>query len=111
MFVARSWKTTPRSASSPSANAMPGACWRSCVAFALAAAPGVAAQAPALEHFTVVVDGPPLALWARRPPSPVGTILLLHGRTWSALPDFDLQVPGESRSILANLAARHYAAY
>jgi pimeloyl-ACP methyl ester carboxylesterase len=77
----------------------------------LVGAPAVAAQAPVLEHFTVVADGHPLALWARRPASPKGTILLIHGRTWSALPDFDLQVPGESRSVLANLAARGYAAY
>ncbi len=81
------------------------------VTLALAGAPAVAAQAPALEHFTVVADGHPLALWARRPANPKGTILLIHGRTWSALPDFDLQVPGESRSVLANLAARGYAAY
>ena len=72
---------------------------------------GIAAQAPALERFTVTADGHPLALWARRPANPKGVILLLHGRTWSALPDFDLQVTGESRSVLANLAARGYAAY
>jgi len=70
-----------------------------------------AAQAPPLEHFTVTVDGHPLAVWSRRPATPKGAILLVHGRTWSGLPDFDLQVPGESRSVLANLAARGYAAY
>ena len=84
---------------------------RLCLLLALGAAPAAAAQAPALEHFTVVADGHPLALWARRPANPRGAILLLHGRTWSALPDFDLQVPGESRSVLAGLAARGYAAY
>jgi pimeloyl-ACP methyl ester carboxylesterase len=84
---------------------------RLCLALVLAGSSAVAAQAPTLEHFTVVADGHPLALWARRPASPKGTILLIHGRTWSALPDFDLQVPGESRSVLANLAARGYAAY
>ena len=71
----------------------------------------LSAQAPALEHFTVTADGHPLAVWARRPATPRGAILLVHGRTWSGLPDFDLQVPGESRSVLANLAARGYAAY
>ena len=71
----------------------------------------VTAQAPSLEHFTVFADGHPLAVWARRPAAPKGAILLVHGRTWSGLPDFDLQVPGESRSVLANLAARGYAAY
>jgi pimeloyl-ACP methyl ester carboxylesterase len=64
-----------------------------------------------LEHFTVTVEGEPLALWARRPNAPRGTILLIHGRTWSALPDFDLQVPGESHSVLEALARRGYAAY
>jgi alpha-beta hydrolase superfamily lysophospholipase len=78
----------------------------------LALAVRLPAQAPPpLEHFTVRADGHPLALWARRPQAPIGTILLVHGRTWSALPDFDLQVPGESRSVLAALAARGYAAY
>src|SRR5262249_13140613 len=70
-----------------------------------------AAQAPKLERFTVVADGHPLAVWARRAEHPRGTILLVHGRTWSSLPDFDLQVPGESRSVLAALAAKGFAAY
>jgi pimeloyl-ACP methyl ester carboxylesterase len=69
------------------------------------------AQTPPLEHFTVIADGHPLAVWARRPPAPKGAILLVHGRTWSSLPDFDLQVPDESRSVLTSLAARGYAAY
>lgn len=64
-----------------------------------------------LEHFTVMADGEPLAVWARRPARVRGAILLVHGRTWSARPDFDLQVPGESRSVLAGLAARGFAAY
>ncbi len=55
-------------------------------------------------------DGHPLALWCRQPAHPHASILLVHGRTWSALPDFDLQVAGESRSVLAALAAHGYAA-
>ncbi|HEX3928918.1 MAG TPA: alpha/beta fold hydrolase [Gemmatimonadales bacterium] len=66
---------------------------------------------PALEHFTVRVDGEPLMLWARRPTGATRTILLIHGRTWSARPDFDLQVAGEQKSVLEELAARGYAAY
>lgn len=69
------------------------------------------APAPRLEHLTVTVDGHPMAVWARRPARARGAILLVHGRTWSARPDFDLQVPGEPRSVLAALAARGYAAY
>jgi alpha-beta hydrolase superfamily lysophospholipase len=38
-------------------------------------------------------------------------ILLLHGRTWSGLPNFDLQVPGEKRSLMDAFVARGYAAY
>ncbi|MFT5756193.1 MAG: pimeloyl-ACP methyl ester carboxylesterase [Alteromonadaceae bacterium] len=32
-----------------------------------------------------------------------GVILLLHGRTWSALPDFDLQLAGEQLSVMDHL--------
>lgn len=79
---------------------------------ALASGHPTAAQSePALEHLTVTVEGHPLAVWARRPAHPRDAILLVHGRTWSARPDFDLQVPGEPRSVLAALAARGYAAY
>jgi pimeloyl-ACP methyl ester carboxylesterase len=37
--------------------------------------------------------------------------LLVHGRTWSALPDFDLQVPGENRSLMDALVAEGYSAF
>ncbi len=35
----------------------------------------------------------------------------MHGRTWSSRPDFDLQVPGLQRSVMASLAAQGFAAY
>jgi alpha-beta hydrolase superfamily lysophospholipase len=75
--------------------------------------PALGAQrtAASLERFTVSADGHPMAIWARAPLQPTRTILLVHGATWSARPDFDLQVPGEERSVLAALAARGYAAY
>lgn len=63
------------------------------------------------ERFTVQSDGHPMAVWARKPASPKGTVLLVHGRTWSSRPDFDLQVPGLQRSVLASLAAQGFAAY
>jgi pimeloyl-ACP methyl ester carboxylesterase len=66
---------------------------------------------PSLERFTVTSDGHPMALWARRPAAPKGTVLLVHGRTWSSRPDFDLQVPGMQRSVLVSLAAHGFAAY
>jgi alpha-beta hydrolase superfamily lysophospholipase len=68
------------------------------------------AQAAPLKHI-VTADGHPLALWEKRAANPKGTILLLHGRTWSALPDFDLQVPGEHRSLMDALVAHGYAVY
>ena len=78
----------------------------------------IAAQAPSTtpaprppERFTVRSDGHPLAVWARRPATPKGSILLVHGRTWSSRPDFDLQVPGLQRSVMASFAAQGFAAY
>jgi pimeloyl-ACP methyl ester carboxylesterase len=78
---------------------------------ALAQAPSAPGAPPPLEHFTVPVDGHPVAVWARRPAHPRAAILFVHGHTWSARPDFDLQVPGEPRSVLEAFAARGYAAY
>jgi pimeloyl-ACP methyl ester carboxylesterase len=77
---------------------------------------GAAMDAPAdraavPERFTVRSDGHPIAVWARKPAAPRGVVLLLHGRTWSSLPDFDLQVPGLERSVMASFAARGIAAY
>jgi len=79
-----------------------------------AATAAVAASAP--ERFTVPSDGHPMAVWARRPVPPAvtkGAVLLVHGLTWSARPDFDLQVPGMGlqRSVLASMAAQGFAAY
>ncbi|MFI5246019.1 MAG: alpha/beta hydrolase, partial [Gemmatimonadales bacterium] len=68
------------------------------------------AQAAPVRH-TVMADGHPLALWEKRAARPKGTILLLHGRTWSSLPDFDLQVPGEHHSLMDAFVARGYAVY
>jgi alpha-beta hydrolase superfamily lysophospholipase len=52
----------------------------------------------------VVVDGHHLAVWQKRGPQPRATVLLVHGRTWSSLPNFDLQVSGEHRSMMDALA-------
>jgi pimeloyl-ACP methyl ester carboxylesterase len=56
-------------------------------------------------------DGFQLTLWRKAPAQPRRAILLIHGRTWSGRPDFDLQVPGESRSFMDALVAQGYAAY
>ena len=60
---------------------------------------------------TVTADGHPLALWTRAAAKPKGAIVLLHGRTWSALPDFDLQVPGENLSVMQAFVRRGYTVY
>ena len=81
---------------------------------ALAASPQAPRPAAPLrppDRFTVTSDGHPMAVWARRPATPKGAILLVHGRTWSSRPDFDLQVPGLQRSVLASFAAQGFAAY
>jgi pimeloyl-ACP methyl ester carboxylesterase len=65
-----------------------------------------------LQQFTVTADdGLPLSLWAREIPQPRGVIVLIHGRTWSALPDFDLEVPGEHRSVMRLLNETGYSAF
>src|SRR5437762_614262 len=52
----------------------------------------------------VVVDGHHFAVWQKRGAQARAAILLLHGRTWSSLPNFDLQVAGERRSFMDALA-------
>jgi pimeloyl-ACP methyl ester carboxylesterase len=80
----------------------------------LSPAPSIAQATPILERREVRVDGHPLSVWSKRPPTEVsGSILLLHGRTWSARPNFDLRVPGsrEGASLMDALVARGYAVY
>jgi pimeloyl-ACP methyl ester carboxylesterase len=70
----------------------------------------LSAQSTPIRH-EIRSDGHLLALWEKRPTKPKGAIVLLHGRTWSSIPDFDLQVPGEKRSLMDALVARGYAVY
>jgi pimeloyl-ACP methyl ester carboxylesterase len=84
---------------------------RLAIAFFVAANAGaLAAQTTPAKH-DIKSGGHTLALWEKRAAKPKGTILLLHGRTWSSLPDFDLQVPGGNRSLMDALVARGYAVY
>ena len=62
-------------------------------------------------HEVSADDGHVLVVWEKRPAHPTRSILLVHGRTWSARPDFDLRVPGESRSTMDHLVARDIATY
>lgn len=76
--------------------------------------PAPAEDAPAtavLERHEVDSDGHPLAVWQKAAANPTATVLLLHGRTWSTLPDFDLQVPGEDLSLMDGLVATGIGTY
>ena len=60
----------------------------------------------AIKHDVVVDDGHHLTVWQRRGALPRATkILLIHGRTWSSLPNFDLRVAGEERSFIDALGS------
>jgi pimeloyl-ACP methyl ester carboxylesterase len=76
--------------------------------------PAKSVAGPAVAPARLVVtadDGFELTMWRKGPASARRSVLLIHGRTWSALPDFDLQVPGEARSFMDRLVAQGYAAY
>ncbi len=77
----------------------------------LAAAVSPSVTTTAVRIDVVADDGHTLALWGKAPPAPRGTILLLHGRTWSALPNFDLQVGGTPRSVMDAFVYAGYAVY
>ena len=77
----------------------------------LAANPGLAAEKAELLRHTVPADGHPVALWEKSAAGASEAILLVHGRTWSALPDFDLQVEGEELSLLDGLVDEGYAVF
>lgn len=70
----------------------------------------LSAETPLRRH-TVQADGHPIAVYSKAPPRPRAALLLVHGRTWSALPDFDLQVPGARVSLMDALAAAGVATY
>lgn len=71
------------------------------------------AETPAPERasHTVDVDGHPFAVWSRHPADADAVVLLVHGRTWSTLPDFDLQAPEEELSLMEGLAEAGIGAY
>ncbi len=65
------------------------------------------ASVPTPQRFTVEADGHPLTVWSRVPDRTEAVVLFLHGRTWSSLPDFDL----EGLSLMRALADRRIAVY
>ena len=92
----------------------PGRRWTTFLALFLAiaftAAASTTAAAERLRH-TVDVDGHPIALWEKSAADAGEAILLVHGRTWSAVPDFDLQVDGENLSLMDGLVEHGYAVF
>jgi pimeloyl-ACP methyl ester carboxylesterase len=83
------------------------------LALALLLAANVAGAQSTLRRREVRADdGHPLTVWVKRPSTPPkGAILLLHGRTWSSRPNFDLQVRGQRVSLMDALVTRGYAVY
>jgi pimeloyl-ACP methyl ester carboxylesterase len=82
----------------------------SAMAVLVGTTPHVASQVELVKRI-VLAEGQPLVVWEKRAPRARGTILLVHGRTWSGLPAFDLHVPGERHSLMDALVARGYSAY
>ncbi len=84
---------------------MRGGRWRlapaACLGVLLFATPVLGS--PPIRH-DVEVDGHRLAVWQKRSAQPRAAMLLVHGRTWSSLPNFDLQV-GSDRSFMDALVA------
>ena len=69
------------------------------------------ADASPLKKHSVLSDSHPMALWEKSHDDPKGIILFVHGRTWSALPDFDLQVDGEELSLMDGMVEKGYGTY
>src|SRR3954453_10460591 len=102
----RRWKLCARASGvSRDGKQMRGGRWRlapaACLGVLLFATPVLGP--PPIRH-DVEVDGHRLAVWQKRSAQPRAAMLLVHGRTWSSLPNFDLQV-GAERSFMDALAA------
>jgi pimeloyl-ACP methyl ester carboxylesterase len=72
---------------------------------------GADSTAATLARHTVTADGHPVAVWEKSAADATEAVLLVHGMTWSALPDFDLQVEGEDLSLMDGLVAEGYAVF
>ena len=81
------------------------------LALALSLLPSASVYGQAPIRRTAEVDGHPVAIWEKAAPSPKGVIVLVHGRTWSGRPDFDLQVPGEDLSLMDGLVEAGYVTF
>jgi alpha-beta hydrolase superfamily lysophospholipase len=70
----------------------------------------VSASGSLVKH-EIVHDKHRFTLWAKQPTQSLGTVLLVHGRTWSSLPNFDLQVEGEDLSLMDGLTDKGFTVY
>lgn len=102
------WHTLPRTVST-AATAAALVAFAACGPNAPAAVPDEATAT--LERHTVDSDGHAMAVWEKAPTNPRATMLLLHGRTWSTVPDFDLQVEGEDLSLMDGLVDAEIATF
>lgn len=66
---------------------------------------------PPAQYQVQMDDGHPLTLYSRSAEKPWASILLIHGRTWSALPDFDLVTAHEDLSVMKALVDEGLAVY
>lgn len=60
---------------------------------------------------TVLSNMHPMAVWEKNVKKAKGVILFVHGRTWSGIPDFDLQVEGEDLSLMDGMVEQGYTTY
>ena len=79
--------------------------------FLLSIAATEAVSATELIRHTVMADDHPIAVWEKSTEDAQESILLVHGLTWSGVPDFDLQVEGEELSLMDGLVGEGYAVY
>ncbi len=52
-----------------------------------------------------------MAVWQKEADNAKGIILFVHDRTWSSIPDFDLQVEGEDLSLMDGMLNQGYTCY
>jgi pimeloyl-ACP methyl ester carboxylesterase len=83
----------------------------STVVLALFVMPTQVLAAPLIEQLVTMDDGHKLTLYSRSAENPTEAILLIHGRTWSALPDFDLITAHEDLSMMNALVEEGLAVY
>jgi len=77
----------------------------------IASSPAFTAEKAKLIQHTVLADKHPIAVWEKSARGATEAILLVHGRTWSAVPDYDLQVEGEDLSLMDGLVEHGYAVF